>query len=129
MEKVLAHFRQHPSDSLKYRAAVFLITNMPGQYSYKNTDYVQSYYDELSNGVSLDFDNLTNMTVIEDISAKYNGYSNVAELYFYQQGNEKPVYGEITGLTIYRIRRAGMVMKLRRAIRTSYYIGTTSRHQ
>ena len=74
MEKVLAHYRQHPSDSLKYRAAVFLITNMPGHYSYKNTDYVQSYYDELSNGVSLDFNNLTNRTVIEDISAKYNDY-------------------------------------------------------
>jgi hypothetical protein len=33
LEKVLAHYRENPSDSLKYRAAVFLIENMQGHYS------------------------------------------------------------------------------------------------
>ena len=47
MEKVLAHYRQNPADSLKYRAAVFLIENMPGHYSYKHQDNFQAYYDEL----------------------------------------------------------------------------------
>ena len=72
LEKVLAHYRQNPADSLKYRAAVFLIENMPGHYSYKNTDYLQSYYDELFRSVSLDNDNETNKRIIEEISAKYN---------------------------------------------------------
>ena len=33
LEKVLAHYRQNPADSLKYKAAVFLIKNMPYHYS------------------------------------------------------------------------------------------------
>jgi hypothetical protein len=32
LEKVLAHYAQNPADSLKYRAAVFLIGNMAGYY-------------------------------------------------------------------------------------------------
>jgi len=71
MEKVLAHYRQNPSDSLKYRAAVFLIENMPWHYSYKYPSNMQSYYDELSAGVSPDFDNIANKKIIEEISAKY----------------------------------------------------------
>ena len=31
--KVLKHYRRTPSDSLKYKAAEFLIANMPGKYS------------------------------------------------------------------------------------------------
>lgn len=34
LEKVLTHYSQNPADSLKYRAAVFLIENMPGHQSY-----------------------------------------------------------------------------------------------
>ncbi len=34
LEKVLAHYSHAPADSLKLRAAVFLIENMPGHYSY-----------------------------------------------------------------------------------------------
>ncbi|MDR1202038.1 MAG: discoidin domain-containing protein [Tannerellaceae bacterium] len=33
LEKVLNHYHKNPKDSLKYKAAVFLITNMPGKYS------------------------------------------------------------------------------------------------
>lgn len=36
MEKVLEHFHQSPKDSLKYRAARFLIENMPGHITYSN---------------------------------------------------------------------------------------------
>lgn len=36
MEKVLEYFHQSPEDSLKYRAARFLIENMPGQITYSN---------------------------------------------------------------------------------------------
>ena len=79
MEKVLTHYKQNPEDSLKYKAAVFLIENMPGHYSYKYPDYLQSYYDELYNAVSLDYDNVTNKQVIENISAKYNDNNKTKE--------------------------------------------------
>ena len=32
LEKVLTHYQQLPDDKLKYRAAVFLIENMPESY-------------------------------------------------------------------------------------------------
>ena len=72
LEKVLQRYASNPGDSLKYRAAVFLIENMPEHYSCKYPDYLQSYYDELCNGVSLDYDNITNKHIIEHISAEYN---------------------------------------------------------
>lgn len=34
LQKVLDHYSKHPSDSLKYKAACFLIENMPQYYSY-----------------------------------------------------------------------------------------------
>ena len=34
LEQVLTHYKQNPEDSLKYRATVFLIENMPEHYSY-----------------------------------------------------------------------------------------------
>jgi len=37
LEKVLKHYSHNPADSLKLRAAEFLIVNMPGKYS--------EYYD------------------------------------------------------------------------------------
>ena len=47
LEAVLSHYSLNPEDSLKYRAACFLIENMPGHYSYKDTAYINKYYDEL----------------------------------------------------------------------------------
>ena len=38
LEKVLEYYRQHPEDSLKFRAAIFLISNMPGKYSEDDKD-------------------------------------------------------------------------------------------
>lgn len=40
LEKVLAHYK---GDSLKYLAAVFLIENMPGHYSYQGEDVLKYY--------------------------------------------------------------------------------------
>lgn len=42
--KVLEHYRRNPSDSLKYRAACFLIENMPGRYSDSDRQ-AEAYYD------------------------------------------------------------------------------------
>jgi hypothetical protein len=46
LEKVLQHYQQHPADSLKYKAAVFLIENMPYYYSYRNKT-LEHYQKEL----------------------------------------------------------------------------------
>jgi hypothetical protein len=44
LEKVLKHYSREPADSLKWRAAEFLISNMPGKYSV--------YYDAPWNDVA-----------------------------------------------------------------------------
>lgn len=46
LEKVLAYYSKDKKDSLKYKAAVFLIQNMPGHYSYSSNDYkkIEGYY-------------------------------------------------------------------------------------
>lgn len=50
MEKVLDRYSMYPEDSLKYRAAVFLIENMPYYYSYEGEmlDKYDSYYRALN---------------------------------------------------------------------------------
>jgi hypothetical protein len=44
LAKVLSHYQQSDVDSLKYRAAVFLISNMAGHLSYSG-DYMEDYYN------------------------------------------------------------------------------------
>lgn len=47
LERVLEHYSMHAADSLKYRAACFLIENMPYHYSYTDTALLNQYYDEV----------------------------------------------------------------------------------
>lgn len=50
LERVLEHYH---GDSLKYEAAVFLIKNMPGHYSYSDTAYMNAYYAALDSAALL----------------------------------------------------------------------------
>jgi len=74
IEKVLAHYRQNPSDSLKYRAAVFLIENMPGHFSYKDTALLKRYYDAIDtafiNNKHLGVDETASL--LESVSSKFS---------------------------------------------------------
>jgi hypothetical protein len=45
LEKVLAHYGQYPADSLKFKAAIFLIENLPGHYSYRGNG-IEDYYEK-----------------------------------------------------------------------------------
>lgn len=45
LEKVLEHYKENEADSLKLRAAEFLIMNMPGHQSYTGKD-IEEYYVE-----------------------------------------------------------------------------------
>ncbi|MDR1169591.1 MAG: hypothetical protein LBK97_02000, partial [Prevotellaceae bacterium] len=46
LEQVLKHYGRDPADSLKLRAAEFLITHMPEHYSYRYPEPAERYYDE-----------------------------------------------------------------------------------
>ena len=46
LEKVLTHYSKQPKDSLKYKAACFLIENMPYHYHCKGND-IDKYYHEI----------------------------------------------------------------------------------
>lgn len=53
LERVLGHYSENPADSLKYRAACFLIENMPYHYSYADTILLNQYYDEVDSVMAL----------------------------------------------------------------------------
>jgi hypothetical protein len=71
MERVLAYYRRVPADTLKFRAAVFLIENMPGHYSYSDIRWQEDYYREIENAVKPTYTTAYNKEIIEEISAKY----------------------------------------------------------
>jgi hypothetical protein len=71
LERVLAYYRRNPSDSLKLRAAQFLIENMPGHYSYSDMQWQEEYYNEIENAIDTLQSSAYNKEVIEKISAKY----------------------------------------------------------
>jgi hypothetical protein len=48
LEQVLNHYSQHPEDSLKYKAACFLIENMPGHYQIKGHEHFYDFMDSLN---------------------------------------------------------------------------------
>lgn len=47
LEKVLAHYSQNIQDSLKLKAAIFLIENMQYHYSYADTAYMNRFYAQI----------------------------------------------------------------------------------
>ncbi|MDR0349781.1 MAG: hypothetical protein LBH90_09880 [Tannerella sp.] len=72
LEKVLKHYSSDEEDRLKLKAAEFLIANMTAHFSYKNTEYVESYYNEIEVSVSLNNSNEENRNIIEQISKRYD---------------------------------------------------------
>mgnify|MGYP000281716549 CR=1 FL=1 len=48
LEKVLAHYSERPEDSLKLKAAIFLIENMPYHYTMES-DVLSKYYQKKEN--------------------------------------------------------------------------------
>ncbi|MDR1340575.1 MAG: hypothetical protein LBK58_11060 [Prevotellaceae bacterium] len=76
LEQVLEYYRRNPADSLKLRAAVFLIENMPGHYSYRDIRWQEDYYNEIERAVDPLQTTQYNKEVIEKISAGYWEYSN-----------------------------------------------------
>ena len=71
LEKVLNHYSQNESDSLKFKAAEFLIENMPGHYSYAGDEIIQ-YYNKVDSVLSLTLSADDKATVIESITKEYH---------------------------------------------------------
>lgn len=55
LEKVLDHYRGDPADSLKYRAAAYLIANMPGHISYE-AGLVDAFCDRVDSVMRIPMD-------------------------------------------------------------------------
>ena len=88
LEKVLAYYGQNPADSLKHRAAVFLISNMAEHYSFANemmegyynaSDSVTKYYKDKSeteikvalDSISQYFPHVTSTSDLKKVKADY----------------------------------------------------------
>lgn len=74
LEKVLNYYSQSPADSLKYRAACFLIENMPGHYSYSNTQQLNELYDRIDSVIqSCKNDSLKDVKILlTDLFSEYS---------------------------------------------------------
>lgn len=78
-EKVLALYSGDPADSLKLRAAEFLIAYMPGHYSYTG-DEIHKYYAEIDSLLKTDMTAFDMIAESERISDKYpNIRRNIVE--------------------------------------------------
>ncbi|MDR0384589.1 MAG: hypothetical protein LBH60_00770 [Prevotellaceae bacterium] len=75
LEKVLTHYGKNSADSLKLRAAEFLIVNMPGHYSYDGPD-ILSYYKEIDPVLVSRENPHVKKDSIEKIAQKYPGLNS-----------------------------------------------------
>lgn len=75
LENVLAHYSANESDSLKLKAAVFLIANMPGHYSYAGSE-INDYYNEVNPILDLDTTYEYKNQKINEIKDKYPNLGN-----------------------------------------------------
>lgn len=78
LEKVLRFYKENLSDSLKYKAAVFLIENMPNHTSYKTIKGFQGAFDSIYNYPKSDFRRDVFENILDSVS-KNN--SKITELF------------------------------------------------
>ncbi|MCK9414683.1 MAG: hypothetical protein M0Q53_20445 [Prolixibacteraceae bacterium] len=84
--KVIDHYKKDPADSMKLRAAYFIIENMPGHFSY-DTSYLYKYRPVIEKikilrekGLTIDVIRLQVNPVMDSLIEKYplsNVYSNI----------------------------------------------------
>ena len=74
LEAVLKHYSVEQKDILKYRAAVFLIENMPGHYSFKDTALLNRYYETIDTVLINNKELTVNETIelLELISSRFS---------------------------------------------------------
>lgn len=77
LEKVLHHYQQNESDSLKLKAAIFLIENMPGHQSLGGP-YIDKYYKDIDSILS-DHSIPDRLKQVQDMSSKYDSLLTIEE--------------------------------------------------
>ena len=79
LKAVLNYYSHDPRDSLKYRAALFLIENMPGHYSLGGR-YIDLYYDSVDSLLSFVTDKESLKQKIDSIAEYYKLSENAIRL-------------------------------------------------
>ena len=72
LEKVLEHYSVYDADSLKLKSALFLIENMPGHYSYKDTSYINSYHQAIDSVAKLYYGKAEYDSIFEATASEYS---------------------------------------------------------
>ena len=70
-ESVLEYYSGNPADSLKLKAAKFLIENTPGHYSYSEVYWQEEYYNEIEQAINPLQTAYYHKEAFEKISVKY----------------------------------------------------------
>ena len=71
LQQVMDYYSNNPADSLKYRAAVFLIENMPGHFSFGGAS-VDSFYTDVDSLIKTDINRLEPMrNAIDSLALRY----------------------------------------------------------
>lgn len=78
LERVLEHYSSNPEDSLKLKAARFLIRNMAGHYSYSYSG-MEEVYDRIDSVYSLDIAPARKMALADSIIGLYPVAGNLVE--------------------------------------------------
>lgn len=75
LQKVLDHYSTEVKDELKYKAAVYLIENMPGHFSFRG-EGIKEFYNEAKAVLMLDSTRDYKLAEIERISSTYIGITD-----------------------------------------------------
>ncbi|MFV0420304.1 MAG: discoidin domain-containing protein [Dysgonomonas sp.] len=89
LEAVLEFYSKDSADSLKYKATCFLIENMPGHYSYKDSLYINKYYNEVDSVAAIykDQGDPIKDSLFRQVKAKYNDKLELIEDIHYITAN------------------------------------------
>ncbi|MBF4486240.1 hypothetical protein [Flavobacterium sp. CSZ] len=68
LQRVLNHYGQNPSDSLKYKAAEFLIENMPGHHSERKVKGFDNAFDSISKYPMNDYRKAVFRNILDSVS-------------------------------------------------------------
>lgn len=77
LEKVLRHYQQNESDSLKLKAAIFLLENMPGHRSLGGP-YIDNYYKDIDSILS-NHSIPDRLKLLQTVSLKYESLLTIEE--------------------------------------------------
>lgn len=85
LEKVIHHYKAHPQDSLKLKAAVFLIENMPGHKSYEE-ETINNYFREAYEIIRRNTTPMEKRDQLTELSAAYGEIPEIEDAQIIKSG-------------------------------------------